>query len=80
MYTHDLHDARWRKSSRSTAQANCVEVAHLAGEWRKSSHSGTDANCVEVAFARPAVAVRDSKNTTGPTLTFPAENWTSFLR
>ena len=79
MYALDLHDARWRKSSRSTAQANCVEVAHLAGEWRKSSRSSDQANCVEVAFAGPAVAVSDSKNTTGPTLAFPAENWTSFL-
>jgi hypothetical protein len=27
----------------------------------------------------PGVAVRDSKNTTGPTLTFPERTWLAFL-
>jgi hypothetical protein len=58
MYVLNLRDAQWRKSSRSTDNANCVEVA----------------------FAGPAVAVRDSKNTAGPVLTFPPANWTVFLR
>ena len=77
MYALDLHNARWRKSSRSTDQANCVEVAHL---WRKSSRSTDQANCVEVAFAGPAVAVRDSKNTDGPVLAFAPATWATFLR
>jgi hypothetical protein len=75
MYALDLSAARWRKSSRSTDQANCVEIAHLACGWRKSSHSSDNANCVEVAFAGPAVAVRDSKNPDGPVLAFPQAHW-----
>jgi uncharacterized protein DUF397 len=27
----ELHEARWRKSGRSSAQGNCVEVARVAG-------------------------------------------------
>ena len=47
--------------------------------WRKSSRSGED-NCVEVAVL-PAggMAVRDSKDRTGPVLTFTAGRWQAFL-
>jgi hypothetical protein len=49
------------------------------GHWRKSSHSGGGNNdCVEVAFGAEAVGVRDSKNTDGPQLAFPATAWFSF--
>jgi hypothetical protein len=47
-------------------------------EWRKSSCSTAEGNCVEVAFVSLAVAVRDSKNTSGPTLAFPAVSWDAF--
>jgi len=40
--------------------------------WRKSSFSGGDNECVEVAHLDDAVAVRDSKNPDGPTLTVNA--------
>ncbi|WNV89808.1 DUF397 domain-containing protein [Umezawaea sp. Da 62-37] len=47
--------------------------------WRKSSHSGGNGECVEVAWPEARVAVRDSKNTTGPTLDFPPVQWHGFL-
>lgn len=63
----------WRKSSRSNAANACVEVA-----WRKARHSTAQNACVEVAFVPEAVAVRDSKNTPGPTLAFPTVSWATF--
>ena len=36
--------------------------------WRKSSYSNGQADCVEIARIAEAVAVRDSKNTSGPML------------
>lgn len=47
--------------------------------WRTSSYSSSQGNCVEVAMAPEAVAVRDSKNTAGPVLAFPATAWHTFL-
>ena len=48
--------------------------------WRKSSYSnGGNGACVEVALSPHAAGVRDSKNTTGPTLTFPTTTWHTFL-
>jgi uncharacterized protein DUF397 len=67
----------WRKSSYSGSGDNdCVEVG-----WRKSSHSGGgDNDCVEVAVAAGAVGVRDSKNTSGPTLAFSPTAWRTYTR
>jgi hypothetical protein len=50
------------------------------GTWIKSSYSGGQGgDCVEVAI-RPAdrVAVRDSKDQTGPRLQFTRETWGVF--
>jgi hypothetical protein len=47
--------------------------------WRKSSHSGNN-GCVEVAFVQGRVAVRDSKDRTGPVLVFDRHEWDAFLR
>ncbi|MFF5172568.1 DUF397 domain-containing protein [Micromonospora sp. NPDC000089] len=49
--------------------------------WRKSSKSGNNGgDCVEVADNLPGlVAVRDSKNPDGPTLTFTPATWHAFV-
>ncbi|WP_329087611.1 MULTISPECIES: DUF397 domain-containing protein [unclassified Streptosporangium] len=49
--------------------------------WRKSSYSGGSSdNCVEVAMNLPGiVAVRDSKDPSGPALAFSPTAWNDFL-
>jgi len=50
-------------------------------EWRKSTRSSTNGgNCVEVARNLPnTVAVRDSKDVTGPVLGFTPAAWRAFV-
>ena len=48
--------------------------------WRKSRRSGAQGECVEVAQNLPGVvAVRDSKNPTGPALVFTPDEWRAFV-
>jgi hypothetical protein len=75
MFTSNSSWCGWRKSSWSTSESNCVEVA-----WRKSSWSTSEANCVEVAARGALTAVRDSKNPAGPVLAFPVSSWVEFVR
>jgi hypothetical protein len=71
----DLSRAAWRKSTYSNNGGQCVEVA----VWRKSTYSNNGGECVEVTGDLPdIVTVRDSKNPTGPKLTFAPEHWKAF--
>ena len=48
--------------------------------WHKSSLSGSGNNCVEVATNLPGlVAVRDSKDRSGPVLAFTPSEWGAFI-
>jgi hypothetical protein len=66
----------------ATQPAPSVTADPLDGAiWRKSSFSGTQGNCVEVATNLPGpVAVRDSKDPTGPTITVTRDEWAGFVR
>lgn len=52
-----------------------------AAIWRKSSFSnGSGGDCIEVATSLPAlVAVRDSKDRSGPALVFTCGQWRTLL-
>lgn len=64
----------WIKSAYCES-GSCVEVA-----FHKSSQSGpwTD-NCVEVGTCDCGVLVRDSKDQSGPVLTFTRAEWDAFV-
>jgi Domain of unknown function (DUF397) len=73
----DLGNVIWRKATYSGGNGgNCVEV----GAWRKATHSGANGgDCVEVATADTEIAVRDSKDPAGPSLSFTPSAWRFFL-
>jgi hypothetical protein len=47
--------------------------------WRTSSASGGTGECVEVAAASPFVLTRDSRDRSGPVLTFSSAQWLGLL-
>ncbi|MGW1160070.1 DUF397 domain-containing protein [Streptomyces sp. NPDC002513] len=61
-----------------------VSISLHGAQWRRSSRSTGMNNCVETARPhadpwRGRVAVRDSKNVTGPALLFTPDAWKEFL-
>ncbi len=65
----------FRKSSTSGPWTdNCIEVA-----FKTSTRSGNNGACVEVGACDCGVKVRDSKDQTGPVLTFTHKEWDAFV-
>jgi Domain of unknown function (DUF397) len=48
-------------------------------EWCKSTYSQNN-GCIEVAFVDDGVAVRNSKDPSGPVLLFLPHEWAAFVR
>lgn len=48
-------------------------------DWRKASFSNGSGSCVETASKAGTIAVRDTTNRDGGTLTFSAEVWQTFV-
>jgi hypothetical protein len=47
--------------------------------WRKAQRSVNNGECVELARAQGMIAIRDSKNPTGPILMYNPAEWRAFL-
>ncbi|GIG65153.1 DUF397 domain-containing protein [Phytomonospora endophytica] len=57
-----------------------MTTPHPRQLWRKSSYSPNgDGNCVELAPTSTLVAVRDTKDRTGPVLTTSHAEWAGFV-
>jgi uncharacterized protein DUF397 len=48
-------------------------------KWTKSSYSAQSGECVELAPVPDGVAVRDSKDPSGPVLRFTSDEWRAFV-
>jgi hypothetical protein len=64
----------WIKSSRSFAEANCVEA-----RWKASSASINGGHCTEVRSDDGVIQMRDSKDRSGPVLSFTRADWEAFI-
>jgi hypothetical protein len=50
----------------------------LDQSWRKSTRSGSNGQCVEARRMGDKIQLRDSKDRSGPVLSFTLGEWTSF--
>ncbi len=66
-------------SENEVSTVRSSDLSHVT--WRKSSRTndGGDGACVEVAGLRNDVALRDSKNPSGPVLAITRAEWKVFL-
>ena len=55
-----------------------ADLANAA--WRTSSYSSGNGQCVEVAVVPGVVAMRDSKDPSGPALVFSPGEFAAFVR
>ena len=46
--------------------------------WRKSTRSGSNGQCVEARRVGNTIQMRDSKDRSGPVLSFSLAEWTAF--
>jgi hypothetical protein len=75
-----LTDQPISSGPRREDEAEGGTTAPAAWAWRRTSFCGPEANaCVDVAFGPAAVAVRDSKDPSGPVLLFTTAEWAGFL-
>jgi uncharacterized protein DUF397 len=57
-----------------------IPVDLSRSQWRKSTYSGPNSDmCVEFSTVGEVVALRDSKDTSGPALTFTRDEWKAFV-
>jgi hypothetical protein len=69
-----VNEPAWQVATCTGGNGNCVEV----GAWRVATYTGGSGDCVEVGDAGRVIAVRDSKDRAGGTLTFAADVWQEF--
>jgi hypothetical protein len=77
---HGRDDRRTGKGAVVEIQGKGRRVNLEGAQWRMSNRGGPSSdNRVEVAFVDDAIAVRDSKNPTGPVLLFTQSEWDAFV-
>ncbi|WP_150252019.1 DUF397 domain-containing protein [Nocardiopsis deserti] len=75
--------SHWFKSSHSSFEGACLEVAFARPGWFKSSHSSAESHhCVEVAFEHTgnSVRVRDSLAPRAGSLAVSRGEWSALVR
>lgn len=58
---------------------SCMRIEGELPGWRKAKRSIGNGDCVEIAPVRGSIAVRDSKDPSGPVLRYSADTWRVFL-